>query len=153
MTRVEVSGEMCPHCRAMPGEEHDLGCLHRMKAAEHPRHIVFEVEVPVLYTGDLEDFREFQDETQMNESEWLLNCLGEPGVCRLRTEVSGEKASEVIEIWGSIRSAKLVEPSPGYGDKPHLTDAQLQQHGGFKLTRDEDACEWCQFYESDEAAA
>ena len=90
--------------------------------------MVFEIEVPSIYTADLESLREYQKHFA-SESEWLLNCIGEPHVCRLRVEVSGEKDSSVEEVWGSIRSARLAAPSRGYGDGSHLTEEQLAKHG------------------------
>lgn len=107
--------------------------------------VVYEVEVPAIYTADLEDLREYKDHFD-SESDWLLNCLGEPGICRLRVEISGEKDSEVVEVWGQIRGARLAEPGRGYGDgSRRLTDDQLAESGGFKLMRDEDSCEWCAY--------
>lgn len=120
----------------------DSGPTERSSAESH---LALVIELPCMYTADIDALREFQD--GMGESDFLLNCCGEPGVVRLRMEISGEKDSEVVEVWGRVREARLVEPSKGYGDGPKLTDEQLADQGGFKLTRDEDACEWCQYHE------
>lgn len=98
-----------------------------------------------MYTADIDGLREFKGDE--SESDFILNCIGEPGVVRVRMEISGEKDSSIVEVWGSVREAQLVEPSRGYGDGPKLTDDQLAEQGGYKLTRDEDACEWCQYHE------
>ena len=106
------------------------------------KHIALVIEVPVIYTADLDALREYRDDFE-SESDWLLNCIRMGGPVRLRCEVEGEKDSEIVEVWGSVREAKLVEPSRGYGNGPHLTDEQLREHGEHKLLRDEGACEWC----------
>lgn len=111
------------------------------------KHLALVIELPCMYTADIDSLREVEGEFP-TESEFLLNVMGEPTVVRLRTEISGEKDSDIIEVWGMVREAKLVEPSRGYGDGPHLTDDQLADHGS-KLMRDENACEWCQHYDSD----
>lgn len=100
------------------------------------------VEIPVIYTDDLDDLREYRGDFE-SESDWLLNCIRVGGPVRVRAEVEGEKDSEVIEVWGHIREAQLVEPSRGYGPGEALTNEQLQEHGQHKLLRDERACEWC----------
>jgi hypothetical protein len=108
------------------------------------QHLALVIELPCMYTADIAGLREFQD--GMSESDFLLNCCGDPGVVRLRMEVSGEKDSEIVEVWGRIREAQLVETSKGYvTHEPHLTDEQLNAHG-WKLMRDERACEWCQYH-------
>lgn len=107
-----------------------------------PKHVVLEVEIPAIYTADLDDLREYRDDFE-SESEWLLNCIRIGGPVRLRVEVEGEKDSEVTEVWGHIREARLVEPGRGYGGAGQLTDEQLKDHGQHKLLRDERACEWC----------
>ena len=105
------------------------------------KHLALQVELPAVYTADIEGLREFQGDA--TESEFLLNCVGEPSVVRVRMEVSGEKDSSVVEVWGHIRDAKLVEPSRGYGPGTALTDEQLAENG-VRLLRDERGCEWCQ---------
>lgn len=116
-------------------------------SASSGKHIVFEVEVPSIYTDDIDALREVCGSDFESESEFLLNTLGEPGVCRLRIRVSGEKDSSVEEVWGYIRGVRLDEPSRGYEtDEPHLTEAQCAENGD-DLVRDEDACNWCQWYE------
>lgn len=106
------------------------------------KHIALLIEVPDIYTADIDSLREFKAEGD-SESEFLLNCIGEPGIVRVRTEISGEKDSTVVEVWGHVREACLVEPGRGYEAKePHLTGEQLAQ-GGDKLLRD-DGCEWCE---------
>jgi hypothetical protein len=105
------------------------------------KHIAFLVEVPGIHTDDIDGLREVEWEFD-SESDFLSNCVGEPGVVRLRAEVSGEKDSEVVEVWGHVREVSLVDPSRGYGGDPHLTDAQLDENG-WKLLRDE-GCEWCE---------
>lgn len=114
------------------------------------KHLALVIELPCMYTADIDGLREFKADDG-SESNFLLNCCGDPGIVRLRMEISGEKDSEVVEVWGYVREAQLVEPSRGYGIGAKLTDDQLAEHGGFKLTRDEDACEWCQYHEPDEA--
>lgn len=109
------------------------------------KHLALTIEVPCMYTDDimsggvLDEYRaEFE-----SESEFILNSIGEPGVVRLRMEISGEKDGEVVEVWGLVREAALIEPSRGYDLKePHLTDEQLAENGD-NLMRDERACEWC----------
>lgn len=111
------------------------------------RHLALLIELPCTYTADIDGpLREYKFD-DFSESDYILNCIGGPSIVRVRMEISGEKDSEVVEVWGAVREASLVEPSRGYGDRPHLTDAQLSEHGGHKLTRDVDACEWCQYHE------
>lgn len=110
------------------------------------KHLALVIELPDTYTADIDGLREYQDE--MPESDFLLNCVGEPSIVRVRMEIAGEKDSDVVEVWGHVREAKLVEPSRGYGPGPVLTGEQLAQNG-WKLTRDEDACEWCQHYDTE----
>jgi hypothetical protein len=116
------------------------------------RHIALLIEIPAIYTDDLPGMlADYHDEFG-NESEALSNMIGEPHIARVRFEISGEKDSDVQEVWGYVREVQLVEPSRGYeGAEPHLTDAQLEKHGGYKLMRDEDACEWCQYQEPTDA--
>ena len=117
--------------------------MHDVGQSAMSRHVALLVEVPVIFTEDLDDLREYRGEFE-SESEWLQNCIRIGGPVRLRVEIAGEKDSEVVEVWGHIREAQLVEPSRGYGgDEPYLTDEQLEQHGQHKLLRDEHACEWC----------
>lgn len=110
------------------------------------KHIAFLVEVPAIYTADIDELRVVEGDFD-SESDFLSNCMGEPGVVRLRTEISGEKDSEIVEVWGHIREVLLVEPSRGYGGNPKLADEQLEQEG-WNLLRDE-GCEWCQDYHGD----
>jgi hypothetical protein len=121
----------------------DKSLVPQSNSAE--KHLALVIELPCMYTDDIDGLREFKFDA--TESDFLLNTVGEPSVVRLRMEISGEKDSEVVEVWGYVREAQLVEPSRGYGDGPKLTDEQLSEQGGYKLMRDEDACEWCQFYE------
>ena len=115
------------------------------------KHLVLSVEIPCVYTADIDGpLREYKFDS--SESDYILNCIGEPGVVRVRMEIGGEKDSAVVEVWGSVREASLAEPSRGYGDGPRLTDRQLAEQGGYKLTRDDNACEWCQYYEPKAAA-
>jgi hypothetical protein len=101
------------------------------------KHYGFLVEVPALHTADLDELRKVDAEWE-TESEFLLNCCGEPSIVRMRMEISGEKDSEVVEVWGYVRQAQLVEPSRGYESaQPHLTDEQLAEHG-FRLVPDPD---------------
>lgn len=107
------------------------------------KHIALLVEVPAIYTADLDGLREYRGEFE-SESDWLRNCIrAETSVVRLRLEISGEKDSDVVEVWGAIREAQLVEPSVGYEPGGAVTDEQLREHGEHKLLRDERACEWC----------
>lgn len=103
--------------------------------ASETKHIVFEVEVPVIYTADLDDLREYRGSFE-TESDWLMNCIRATGICRLRTEIEGEKDSSIEEVWGHIRAVRLESPGRGYGSEPHLTDEQLAEHG-WKLVPDE----------------
>jgi hypothetical protein len=107
------------------------------------KHIAFLVEIPAIYTDDIDGLREYRGEFE-SESDFLSNCIGEPRVVRLRTEVAGDKDSDVTEVWGIVREVQLVEPGRGYGPSPTLTDEQLAENG-HKLMRDERACEWCQY--------
>jgi hypothetical protein len=98
------------------------------------KHVVFAVEVPVIYTEDIdidEARREYFPDSGMSDSEILLNHIGEPGLVKLTTEVSGDKDSEVIEVLGVIRSASLEDPSPG------LDDDDLQEQA-WKLQPEQD---------------
>ena len=106
------------------------------------QHVALLIELPSIYTADLKDLSEYRDDFE-TESDWLLNCVRVEGPVRLRVEVAGEKDSEVIEVWGHIREAELVEPSRGYNANGHLTWEQLEEHGKHRLLRDERACEWC----------
>jgi hypothetical protein len=114
--------------------------------SEHaPQHLVLAIEIPAVFTADIVEggrLREYVGDFD-SESDFILNSIGEPGIVRVRMEISGDKDSEVVEVWGSVREARLVEPSRGYGDGPELTDEQLAEYGGHKFLRDEDACEWC----------
>lgn len=113
-----------------------------MSAAD--KHLALVIELPCMYTDDLDELREFGD-PDGSESDFILNCCGEPRVVRLRMEIMGEKDSSIVEVWGHVREAQLVEPGRGYGayDDPHLTDDQLADVGS-KLLRNERGCEWCQ---------
>lgn len=100
-------------------------------ADQHPaqssggKHLALVIELPCMYTADIDGLREFKGDFE-SESDFILNCVGEPGVVRVRMEIGGEKESDVIEVWGYVREAQLVEPSRGYETKePHLTDEQL----------------------------
>ena len=98
------------------------------------RHVVFAVEVPVLYTEDIDieaERREYFQGSGMSDSEILLGRLGEPDLVKLTTEVSGEKDSEVIEVLGVIRCASLEKPTPG------LDNDGLQERA-WKLQPDQD---------------
>ena len=129
-------GSCVPYVSGLEGGEVLMG------QSEH-RHVALLVEIPAIYTDDLESLREYQGEYE-SESDWLLGCIRLTNPVRLRAEVDGEKDSEVVEVWGSIREARLVEPGRGYDlGEPHLTDDQLRKHGEHKLLRDERACEWC----------
>lgn len=106
------------------------------------KHIALLVELPSLFTDDLDDYREYKSEFE-TESDWLENCIAVSGPVRLRVQVSGEKESDVVEVWGDIREVQLVDPSRGYSvDEPALTEDQLAKNGSH-LLRDENACEWC----------
>lgn len=110
-----------------------------MADAVPQKHLVFEVEVPGFYLGDVDEMREFQGDA--SESDFLLDLCGEPGVVRIRMEIGGDKDSSVVEVWGSIRAARLAEPSKGYeAREPHLTDEQLAANG-WKLMRLDRGCE------------
>lgn len=114
------------------------------------QHLALVIELPCFYTSDIDGLRECRGEFE-SESDFLSNCVGEPGIVRVRMEISGEKDSDVVEVWGHVREVQLVDPGRGYGDGPKLTDQQLEKHGGYKLMRDERACEWCQYREPEEA--
>jgi hypothetical protein len=111
-------------------------------------HLALQIELPCMFTDDIAEggsLREMFASEHDSESDFILNCIGEPGVVRVRMEISGEKDGEVVEVWGFVRSASLVEPSRGFNAGSHLTDEQLAEQGGHKLMRDERACEWCAF--------
>jgi hypothetical protein len=128
-------------------ENHEA--LPRQSATE--RHLALVIEMPCMYTADIDELRQYAGEFD-SESDHILNCIGDPGIVRVRMEISGEKDSDVVEVWGYVREAQLIEPGRGYETKePHVTDAQLAEHGGFKLMRDEHACEWCQYREPEVA--
>jgi hypothetical protein len=78
------------------------------------KHLVLAIELPSFYTADLDlaELRQFAGPDQ-SDSEILHGCIGEPGVVRLITEISGEKDSEVIEALGRVRTVSLEEPTPG----------------------------------------
>lgn len=100
------------------------------------QHVALLIEVPMIYTDDLDGMREYRGEFE-SESDWLLNCIATGGPVRLRLEVTGDKDSDVNEVWGYIREAQLVEPSRGYEVSGHLTDEQLEEHGS-RLMPDDD---------------
>ena len=76
-------------------------------AASDLKHVALLIEVPVIFTEDLDDLREYRGEFE-SESDWLLNCIRiDGGPVRLRVEISGEKDSEVVEVWGCVREAQL----------------------------------------------
>ena len=56
---------------------------HRGGTSE--QHYAFVVEVPALYTADIDELRKVDGDWQ-SESEFLLNCCGQPGPVRLRLE-------------------------------------------------------------------
>lgn len=117
--------------------------MPRQTSEVHQKHLALVIELPDTYTADIDGLREFKDD--MSESEFLLNCVGEPSIVRVRMEIAGEKDSSVVEVWGHVREAMLVEPGLGYVTaEPHLTGEQLATHGGSKLMRDGDGCEWCE---------
>lgn len=109
--------------------------------SDNAKHVAYLIEVPAIYTDDLDEMREYRDEFE-SESDWLLNCVRTGGPVRLRVEIDGEKDSEVVEVWGYIREAQLVEPGRGYEPGGVLTDEQIAKNGQ-RLMRDERACEWC----------
>lgn len=114
------------------------------------KHLALLIELPDTYVDDIEGLcADYRDEFD-SESEFILNCIGEPSIVRVRMGISGEKDGEVVEVWGHVREAQLVERGRGYGPAPHLTGEQLAEYGGYKLTRDEDACEWCQYHEPED---
>jgi hypothetical protein len=113
------------------------------------KHLALLIELPATYVADIIEggtLNEYRDDFD-TDSAFILNCVGEPGVVRVRMEISGEKDGEVVEVWGHVREASIVDAGRGYGNGPHLTDEQLADAGGYTLMRDEDACEWCQFHE------
>lgn len=111
------------------------------------KHVALVIEIPAIYTADLDELRQYGEHD--TESDFLLNCIGQPSVVRLRVELSGEKDGKVQEVWGLVREAQLVEPSVGYVPGGTLTDEQLADNGT-ALMRDEDACEWCEYREPDD---
>lgn len=101
------------------------------------RRIVLEIELPSMYVDDLDDLREYRDHFD-SDSEWLMNCIGEPGpACRLRVPIHGEKDGSTVEVWGHVIGAKLQEQSA-----PNVDEKWLAEQG-WELLRDEDSCEWC----------
>lgn len=110
---------------------------------EQAKHLLLSIELPSVYTGDIDLQSDLREEFGATDSEFILNWIGEPGVVRVRMEISGEKDSDVVEVWGSVREAALVEPSRGYvSAETHLTEEQLAEHGR-KLMREDNGCEWC----------
>lgn len=110
---------------------------------ERPKHLLLSIELPSVYTADIDLESDLRKEFGASDSEFILNWIGEPGVVRVRMEISGEKDSDVVEVWGSVREAALVEPSRGYvSAEAHLTEEQLAEDGR-KLMREDDGCEWC----------
>jgi hypothetical protein len=105
---------------------------------EIPTHVFLTIELPAFYTADMLEggfLAPYRSEWD-SESEFILNCLGEPGIVKLRTEISGEKEGDVIEVWGSIRSASLGPATRGYGPGPHLTEEQLEAAASYALNPD-----------------
>jgi hypothetical protein len=110
---------------------------------QRPKHLLLSIELPSVYTADIDLESDLRKDFGASDSEFILNCIGEPGVARVRMEISGEKDSDVVEVWGSVREAALVEPSRGYvSAAPHITEDQLAEHG-WKLMREDNDCEWC----------
>jgi hypothetical protein len=80
--------------------------------AEHDqKHIVFRIEVPAIYTDDIETLKADLGLEGMTDSEFILNTIGEPGVVLLTARVSGEKDSDVMTVYGSILEAELCDPT------------------------------------------
>lgn len=102
--------------------------MAEQREARVHKHLALEIELPVVYTADIDELREFGD-PDATESEHILNCIGEPSVVTVTMESSGEKDSTVETVYGQVRGARLVEPDRGYGDGPHLTDEQLRELG------------------------
>lgn len=104
------------------------------------RHIVLSIEIPAMGDATCDWIDKLRKELDGeiigdSDSDFILNCLGEPRICKVTTEVSGEKDSDVIEVWGSIRSASIEPASKGYGPGP-LTEDQLEANAGYKLNPD-----------------
>jgi hypothetical protein len=97
------------------------------------KHIVLEIEVPSIYVEDVEKlYEELGGERIFDDkSEFILNTIGEPGPCIISTEVSGEKDSDVITVWGRIRGAHLI-------DATGETEEHLEEIAGYKLGGDPD---------------
>lgn len=92
--------------------------------ADRPKHLFLLIEIPSMYVADIDELREFAA-PEATESEHILNCIGEPSGVKLTTEISGDKDSTVVSVWGMVHSAELREASRGYGDGPHLTEDQI----------------------------
>lgn len=72
------------------------------------KNVVFAIEVPAMYTEDIDIARDRRESYEgMSDSEILLGYFGEPSLVKITTEISGEKDSDVIEVLGVIRSASL----------------------------------------------
>lgn len=110
-----------------------------LKQVEEPRNIVLTVEVPAMDKATVQYVEGLRDELGLSpgesESSFILNCLGEPGICKLTTEVSGEKEGDIITVWGSIRSASIQPASRGYGSG-HLTEEELEENASCALNPD-----------------
>lgn len=94
--------------------------------AERPKHCFLTIEIPSLYVDDIEDLREYAA-PEATDSEHILNCIGEPSGCKLTFEVSGEKGSDVVTVWGCVDSAEVRAASVRYGMGGHLTEEQISE--------------------------
>lgn len=105
--------------------------------ASRPDHLFLTVELPSFYVDDIAELREFSS-PEATESEHILNCIGEPSGVRLTTEVSGEKDSDVISVYGMVDSAEVREASRGYGGGAHLTEDEVEEEWADRLEGDSD---------------
>ena len=105
---------------------------------ETPTHVFLTIELPSFYTDDMVEGGELWPYLSEfdSESDFILDAMGQPSIVKLRTEVSGEKEGDVIEVWGAVHSASLGPASRGYGPGPHLTMEQLEASASYDLNPD-----------------
>jgi hypothetical protein len=79
--------------------------------------LVLEIALPGVYTADLEDATEramdwatFETDEKRAELSALLDALHVSPACGVRLFAHGEKDSEMVQIRGEIRGARLTEP-------------------------------------------
>lgn len=71
------------------------------------------IDLPGVYTADLEDALIYESEWTEDESEALINALQISHACGLRLMVSGEKDADMVTVKGEVVEARLMEPRDG----------------------------------------